>query len=554
MGSNCRLDDFSNERRVRSYASSSLRAIISLSLFFCTAAIGAGPNDFLACWSFNETAGQIVHDSSANGFSGQVHGAAWGRGILANGLALDGLDDYVEITDSNDYPDLMGELAIGTISVWFKFNSIPLDNTIHPIFYLGDGIGGSGNSSLIIEIGHFNSQNYKLYFTILTSNLQKPLFCFDSRVNLELDTWYHFAAVVGVDYNTGYLNGSEMTSRKYNFGGPTDSCFFADVDDKRVCWLGKGFLSSIPATNHFDGMIDEIRIYDRPLSSDEIRGYYEGQLATHSRILDGLPKTIVVNGYSTSSLWPNLLQQKLDDYFGSRVIEVVKAIKGGTPIAKWIDVETAQRSQSWLDILQPQLQRDGLVIVLAQQSLQWVFDTDRSIGIRDEFDTERIQQGADAIETYVEALIDDGADIVLFATHIYKYSMEPEIHNEIYALEQALGRNISQLEAGPDVWTPMQAAWPEAFASDKVHPNDDGAEIMAQYWFEAILARDAPWDIDSNRTIDFVDMSILSRYWQQSNCILTDWCGNADFDRDGFVTFSDLLRISHNWLGQTLPH
>jgi hypothetical protein len=426
-----------------------------------------------------------------------------------------------------------------------------LDYTIHPIFYLGDGIGGAGNSSLIIEVGHFASSNRKLYFTVLTGNKSIPL-CFDSGFNLQLHTWYHFAVVVGPNFNTGYLNGQEMTNRHYNFGDASDSYFFDDILDKRVCWVGRGFLGGIATTNYYDGKIDEIRIYDRPLGADEIRQYYEGQLTRHTRILDGAPRTLVVNGYSTSFHWPDLLQQELDAYFGGqRVIEVVKAVKAGTPIAKWIDVQTGVRQQCWFDILQPALQRDGPVIVLAQQSLQWVFDPDdRTMGIRDEFDTERIQQGADAIETYVNALIEDGADLVFFATHIYKYSMEPEIHNEIFALNEVLTRNISQLEEGPDVWTPMAAAWPDAFASDLVHPNEQGAEIMAQHWFEAILTRDAPWDLDNNRVVNFDDFAIFSNYWSASDCELNDWCGNADFDRDGTAAFYDLLRLSEHWLEQ----
>jgi len=525
-------------------------SVTVIMVIFCLAGPAkAGINDYLACWYFNETAGQIAPDCGDYGFDGRLHGPEWSKGILGNALDFDGVDDYVEITDGNGYPDEIGALSAGTISLWFRFDSPALGDTIHPIFYLGDGTGGSGNSSLIIEIGHFKSGNQKLYFTILTDNKKIPL-CFDSGFNLQLNTWYHFAAVAGPNFNTGYLDGQELTERHYNFGDASDSYFFDDITDKRVCWVGRGFLGATPATNYYDGSIDEIRIYDRPLSAGEIRQYYEGQLTTHSKILDDTPKTLVVNGYSTSNLWPAILQQRLDDYFGGqRVIEVVEAIKGGTPIAKWIDVETGQRKGPWLDILQPELQRAGPVIALAQQSLQWVFDpNDRKEGIRDEFDTERIEQGADAIETYVNALLEDGADLVLFATHIYKYTMEPEIHNEIYALDEALSRCIFLLERGPDVWTPTEQAWPEAFAADLVHPNEQGAELMATHWFETILARDAPWDMDNNQTTNLTDFAIFSDYWFGKNCELSNWCGNADFDRDGEVGFDELLKVSQHWL------
>ncbi|RKY24420.1 MAG: hypothetical protein DRP79_07795 [Planctomycetota bacterium] len=234
---------------------------------------------YLASWSFDETGGPLLHEASANAFHGRVYGALWSEGISGGALEFDGIDDYVEITDGDGYPDSIGELSVGTISVWFEFDTYPEGGNIQPIFYLGDGIGGSGNSSLIIEIGHFRSGNSKLYFTVLKENVIIPL-CFDSRINLKTNTWYHFAAVVGPNYNTGYLNGEEMIDRHYNFGDASVSCFFKDVVNKRVCWLGRGFLGGIQRTNYFKGKIDEIRIYDRPLSDVEILQYYEAKKAS----------------------------------------------------------------------------------------------------------------------------------------------------------------------------------------------------------------------------------------------------------------------------------
>jgi len=208
------------------------------------------------------------------------------------------------------------------------------------------------------------------------------------------------------------------------------------------------------------------------------------------KIFDDQSKTIVVNGYSTSFGWPRLLQEKLDrKYGGKRVLTVKPATKGGTPIAKWIDVKTGEPSRAWRDILRPKLAGDGPTIVLAQQSLQWVFG-DRTVGIGDANDKEHIKQGADALEKYVRLLKKDGADLVFVAMHIYKHPMEPEIGNERLALTELINRKIPYVQAGPDVWTPTKAKYPQAFARDKVHPNDAGAEIMAQKWFETLLKYD----------------------------------------------------------------
>jgi hypothetical protein len=225
-------------------------------------------------WPLDESAGDIARDLSGHGYDGTLYGGpTWtAEGILSNGLAFDGVDDFVEISDGAGYPDSIGALSTGTISLWFKFDTIPGANTIHPIFFLGKSTGGTTRSGVIIEIGHFNAGNTQLFFTILAPDGTIPL-CFDSNVGLQTGTWYHFAAVVGPDFNTGYLNGAEMTGRDYNFGNAASSYFFDDVA-KEICWLGQGFLSTITTVQHFDGTIDEVRIYNYPLTAQEINDYY----------------------------------------------------------------------------------------------------------------------------------------------------------------------------------------------------------------------------------------------------------------------------------------
>ena len=203
---------------------------------------------------------------------------------------------------------------------------------------------------------------------------------------------------------------------------------------------------------------------------------------------DGETRTFVVNGYSTSFQWPAVLQRKLDRYFeGKRVIEVKSATHGGTPIARWINIETGEPLQPWTLKLRPLLNSKAQpTIVLGQQSLQWVFG-DRANGIRNDQDTVNLRKGADALQRYSDLLFADGADAVVIAMHIYKQGMEPAIGNERLALELFLKSKPANVYAGPDVWQPTSKLWPQAFQSDKVHPNAMGAEVMAHHWFKTLL-------------------------------------------------------------------
>jgi hypothetical protein len=213
--------------------------------------------------------------------------------------------------------------------------------------------------------------------------------------------------------------------------------------------------------------------------------------AENLKIFDGKAKTVVVNGYSTSFQWPKLLQRKFDRFFdGKRVIEVKSATKGGTPIAKWMDVKTGNPLRPWNQTLKPALeQSENATIVLAQQSLQWAFG-DRTAGIEGKDDQKRIKVGADIIQRYAENMLADGADEVFIAMHIYKHGMEPEIGNERFALSELIKKNNPHIHQGPDVWIPTKANYPNAFAGDLQHPNAMGSEIMAQKWFETLLQFD----------------------------------------------------------------
>ena len=203
-------------------------------------------------------------------------------------------------------------------------------------------------------------------------------------------------------------------------------------------------------------------------------------------VLDGEPTRLVVNGYSTSFEWPALLRAELDRLVGPRVIEVRPVVRGGSPIAKWMDVATGERRPVWINRLSPALRsEDQRVVVLAQQSLQWVYGNLR-YGIRSADDTRRVERGADVIERYTRNLLEDGADAVLFATHIYKHRMEPAIGNERLALAATAKRGILGFFPGPDVWEPTKRVYPNGYQPDRAHPNSDGSRVMAAAWLETL--------------------------------------------------------------------
>jgi len=208
----------------------------------------------------------------------QVAGAIEGNAFDFNG------DDYIEIAVEGKNPPHLKGLSTGSISLWFKARSWDIQTSILPILYYGkadpcpDAFDAT-NEGMIIEVGHggiFPSKN--LFFTIYDKSCAKPTMCFDSNDGIgiiEPEQWYHFVAVVGEDFNTGYLNGQELYNRRYNFHSDSASLFFKDFLSHDKMWVGKGFWKSKEV--YFDGLIDDLRIYDKPLNLEDVQELYSAK-------------------------------------------------------------------------------------------------------------------------------------------------------------------------------------------------------------------------------------------------------------------------------------
>ena len=223
----------------------------------------------VACWNCEAPHDDLVRNVAGGGLNATNFGAHWADGSLA----FDGVDDHVSVRPPQWK---LASLARGTLSVWFNSHVTRWGDAVQPVFYFG-GPGGAENSSLVLELGHFwpDHKTRALYFTIMGNPGQRPTFCFDTNVDLDLDTWYHFVAVVGDGYNTGYLNGAELTGRNYNFGGPHDRAFFSDVVNPGACAIGKAWFWTYPDPCYFDGRIGEVRVYDRALDAGRVQALYE---------------------------------------------------------------------------------------------------------------------------------------------------------------------------------------------------------------------------------------------------------------------------------------
>jgi hypothetical protein len=252
--------------------------LISLALFML-ATISLSAQDIqsglVAHWTFDNDSGNAVKDATSNQFHGTAYNITYENGPVAKAAVFNGVDSRIFFPDVNENPPAaIGNLDHGSISVWFKFHSLGPD--ILPLLYFGASEESSPHNSLIIEVGHNQDANdRRLYFTIIVAPYNVTRFCFDSGFNLEEDTWYHFVAVVSQDGNTGYLNGQELTQRRYNLSSDASyTDFFLEVTKKEMLALGIGRYGRNSSFFPYKGSLDDVRIYNRPLSAQDVAALY----------------------------------------------------------------------------------------------------------------------------------------------------------------------------------------------------------------------------------------------------------------------------------------
>ena len=236
--------------------------------------------DMVVDWTFNQSSGKVAMDSGPNSINGTLTGttASWSTGMGQNAVNLTG-DGFVNFTQPGfpKVPDVISQLSQGSIAVEFYVSSYPSYNTILPIFWMGRGLGGPNQYGLTIEIGHgppyTPTYNHNLYFTIMDGSV--PVQCFNTVQEIQAGQWYTFVGVVSSTGNTGYLNGQELYDRHYNFGDPNTTDFFSSVTNpSNALWVGKGFLGDTFTPMYFNGLIQNVQIYNTPLTGDQIKDLY----------------------------------------------------------------------------------------------------------------------------------------------------------------------------------------------------------------------------------------------------------------------------------------
>ncbi|WP_157975152.1 immunoglobulin-like domain-containing protein [Glycomyces dulcitolivorans] len=209
-------------------------------------AVAATADAPLLWYEFDEASGQTVADSSGNGRTGTLNGGTW----TDEGLALDGVDDYVDLPD-----DLLAGLDAITVTAEVYIET----DQASPYFIYGLGnTSGSWGSGYLFATGN----GYRTAISTCHWTCEQNT---GSGSDLARGTWNHLAYTLADGTAVLYLNGQEVARNEAVTTTPGDIGAGTTVAN----YLGRSLYSG---DRYLHGRFADFRIYDGALAAADIGG------------------------------------------------------------------------------------------------------------------------------------------------------------------------------------------------------------------------------------------------------------------------------------------
>ena len=205
------------------------------------------PMDYVSYFSFNGNTNDVKSGTSATSF-------------LNVKLTKDknGKENSAYLFSGNslmEFP-LPSAKNIFTYSVWASPTVAPFNGSLNTVF----SVGSQGGDQLIsLSNGYSNINGWSL----TSYNSDVTAISFDTGIIPEINTWHHLAITRDDEYYKAYYNGKLLGTKSVNgkkpgYGNGTPKFYIGNRH------TGQGFT----------GIIDELRIYDRALTEQEIQTLY----------------------------------------------------------------------------------------------------------------------------------------------------------------------------------------------------------------------------------------------------------------------------------------
>ena len=238
-----------------------LFGLAAVCVFAVSLAFAVEEGDILVYYSFDKLSGNTFEDDSGNGNDAELVG----KGSLVDGQFNKAvrLNGGVVQMEANDFIVPIGEKGEITMEAWFYLNE---HASYDGIISIEAAAGGCCEFRTMVNPG-FNP------FWDAGHHADKQL----ANYQFEKDEWYHYVLVADGKDGKIYVNGKFIGAQPENFKWPK----FKEA----AIYIGAGENPNLHKVE--DAIIDEVVIYAKALTEDEVRASMElsvpGVLAVEAR-------------------------------------------------------------------------------------------------------------------------------------------------------------------------------------------------------------------------------------------------------------------------------
>ncbi len=210
----------------------------------------AAHGSFVAQWKLDESTGSTAtadpttHNGALTNFPGDD--SQWITGQAGNGLAIDGVDDYVDISNHADLNFGTGDFSI---SLWFKTSQATGVNVWPEMIYKGDT-----NERYEVFMGD-SSYAGDVFFKIWVGGATAGV----NYGGMNDDTWHHLVGTKTSSELQLFIDNALVDSVSHSLT--------ATIDNTQPLYFGSVAADS---WSLYDGALDDIQFYDHKLSAAQV--------------------------------------------------------------------------------------------------------------------------------------------------------------------------------------------------------------------------------------------------------------------------------------------
>lgn len=203
-------------------------------------------------WSLDETTGSVVTDriGAETGTATNMENGDWEAGKIGNALHFDGVDESVIMSDVST----VSSLTTLTVAAWVNFDIVPPAGTLEIICAKASSFASDYEFALYYsDVG----ADEGFLFGINGNSSDTEV---SGATPATVSTWHHVCGVYDGSNMHIYLDGSSDATPVARTAATPNTALSLRIGSRTA------------DSNPLDGLIDDVRVYNRALTATEVAG------------------------------------------------------------------------------------------------------------------------------------------------------------------------------------------------------------------------------------------------------------------------------------------